>query len=137
MCMAVKCAHLEVAKELIAHGAELEGNGTETPLISAANCEARGKRLEMVNFLLDVGANPGAMNHGVMHAAASYGCIDTCLALAKAGCRVASVQVIEACVGGGRCVRVAAVQLAHCRPYRTASTRLLVLYCEQLGTSAR
>ena len=87
--LAVKGGHFTAAKLLIERGADV--NAAPTPVLGPALMPALAKsNIELINLLLDGGANPNAQRgrEAALHIAVRSGCLDCVKALVKAGADV-------------------------------------------------
>jgi cytochrome c len=87
--LAVKGGHFAAAKLLIERGADV--NAAPTPVLGPALMPALAKsNIELINLLLDGGANPNAQRgrEAALHIAVRSGCLDCVKALVKAGADV-------------------------------------------------
>jgi cytochrome c len=87
--LAVRAGHFAVAKLLIARGADV--NSAPTPALGPALMPALAKRrIDLINLLLDAGANPNAHRgrENALHIAVRSGCLDCVEALVGAGADV-------------------------------------------------
>ncbi len=87
--LAVRGGHLAAAKLLIERGADV--NAAPTPPLGPPLMPAVAKRnIDLINLLLDAGANANARRGGdtVLHIAVTFGCLDCVEALVKAGADV-------------------------------------------------
>lgn len=86
---AIRGGHFAAAKLLIERGADV--NATPTPLLGPALMPALAKRrIDLINLLLDAGANPNSDRAGqaALHVAVTLGCLDCVKALVEAGADV-------------------------------------------------
>jgi ankyrin repeat protein len=84
--LAVRGGHFAAAKLLMERGADV--NAAPTPLLGPALMPALAKRrIDLINLLLDGGANPNSQRGGdiVLHIAARTGCLDCVKALVRRG----------------------------------------------------
>jgi cytochrome c len=87
--LAVRGGHFAAAKLLIERGADV--NAAPTPLLGPALMPALAKRrIDLINLLLDGGANPNSNRGGesALHVAVRSGCLDCVKALVEAGADV-------------------------------------------------
>ncbi|PBB32458.1 MULTISPECIES: ankyrin repeat domain-containing protein [unclassified Mesorhizobium] len=87
--LAVKGGHFAAAKMLIERGADV--NAAPTPVLGPALMPALAKRrIDLINLLLDGGANPNSKRsrENAIHIAVNLGCIDCVKALVEAGADV-------------------------------------------------
>ena len=87
--LAVRGGHFAAAKLLIERGADV--NAAPTPLLGPALMPAVAKRrIDLINLLLDGGANPNSRRGGetALHIAVNLGCLDCVKALVEAGADV-------------------------------------------------
>ena len=87
--LAVRGGHLAAAKLLIERGADV--NAAPTPVLGPPLMPALVKRrIDLINLLLDGGANPNAHRNreNALHIAVTLGCLDCVKALVEAGADV-------------------------------------------------
>ncbi len=87
--LAVRGGHFAAAKLLIERGADV--NAASEPLLGPALMLALAKRrIDLINLLLDAGANPNAQRgrEAALHIAVRSGCLDCVKALVEAGADV-------------------------------------------------
>ncbi|SFQ16845.1 cytochrome c [Mesorhizobium sp. NFR06] len=87
--LAVRGGHFAAAKLLMERGADV--NAVPTPLLGPALMPALAKRrIDLINLLLEGGANPNSHRGGeaALHIAVTLGCLDCVKALVKAGADV-------------------------------------------------
>lgn len=86
---AVRGGHFAAAKLLVERGADV--NAAPTPLLGPALMPALAKRrIDLINLLLDAGANPNSYRNreAALHIAVRSGCLDCVKALVEAGADV-------------------------------------------------
>ncbi|WP_353005805.1 ankyrin repeat domain-containing protein [Mesorhizobium sp. M0976] len=87
--LAVRGGHFAAAKLLMERGADV--NAAPTPLLGPALMPALAKRrIDLINLLLDGGANPNSKRsrENALHIAVNLGCFDCVKALVEAGADV-------------------------------------------------